>query len=173
MTNREYFDKIMAEWDLVGFPNPGKNTSPVPPMNDAKIIVEELEYGGLTFTQAREKKSLLKRQIMSRGTSDGERTYHLRCRVIDAMGYVFDEWASTIPGMITLRDYWLLLQNHDWWAAMSDSNGVAMAGEQERKFLVKIAEINPELIPVLEAWSSYKHHDSVPEPKLEDFSELL
>ena len=72
---------------------------------------------------------------------------------------------------MTLTEYWDLLNKHDWYYHMSDSNKVYFAGEKAERELNSIAAESPEHKNLLEGFKAHffsgKPWDTEKQPKPE------
>lgn len=161
--------------DLIGAHNPAvkRNTSAMP---DLSLIVQNIEdfvYGDMSYSEIKEYLSNISRDVFSRGTTDGYSAYSNRCDVVKIAKEYVDEIILSTAGMITKSDYFKMLEQHDWFASMSDSNSVHFAGVSSRGKLYRLVEINPEFAPMLAAYQSYigsiVSGNRITQPKLEDF----
>lgn len=60
--------------------------------------------------------------------------------------------APTIP---TPQEFYDLCATHDWTHMMSDSSSVHRRGRDQQQRLERLAAVDPQLKPILEAWRAH------------------
>ena len=96
--------------------------------------------------------------MLTAGTKDGEQVYRQRCHAADnAMLKISHHAKGT--GNVTLPEFWMICQGHDWYYAYSDDHRVYQAGYSAEQWINAIADANGrDYLTLLTEWRNHKSY---------------